>query len=188
MRILHVIMAVILLMEATLAQAQRDDGIAIKADSQFYILTVQLSDLELKFPKSEMKEEPADIGGATSNPRYFKFNHLTKPLIVSGWFEHYSVYKGINQFWEGELNNWYKTKLPQAVDVSIEDFGKWKVVFYNIPFNNSISHANARAHYVQANTWIDLHISYTGEKPYKEQRAELESFLNSIVVNQKVSK
>ena len=47
------------------------------------------------------------------------------------------------------------------------------------------SNSHLRAHWVQAGTWIDLHLSITSQRTSAENRALLKSVLKSIRVRQK---
>jgi len=185
MGFLHICITIFLLSFMSLAQAQRPDELVVSTEGEFYKLTVPVSRLELSFPKAEIIQIPLNIGGSTSNPRYFNFNDKGKGLVISGWFEPSSGYTGIKQFWEQELPSWEKSKLPAPTDVSIENFGNWEAVFYQQPIAYGVSSAHVRAHLVQAGTWVDLHISYTSRESYIANRGEIETFLKTIIVREK---
>lgn len=51
-----------------------------------------------------------------------------------------------------------------------------------LPFG---ANSHIRAHWVQAGTWIDLHLSITTERTIDENRAVLKRVLKSISVKQK---
>ena len=184
MRMLHIFVAIILLVQLPAAQAQRSDEISISVANESYLLTVPISRLELLLPKTTLSQVPLNIGGSTSNPRYFHFNDTSRGLIISGWFESSTGYKGINQFWEQELSSWKKSNLPVPTDVSIEKVGVWDVIFYEQPITGGSS-AHVRAHRVQSGTWIDLHISSTTRDSYFSNRAAAEALLKSIMVREK---
>ena len=68
--------------------------------------------------------------------------------------------------------------------MSIARYSDWEAVIYDIetPFG---SNSNIRANWVQAGTWIDLHLSITSNRPPAENRAKLKSVLKSVRVRQK---
>lgn len=185
-RITDIVFALCILFVSSLAYAQRPDGLAITTNNETYNLTVPVSNLELKIPKVGITTTPINLGGATSNPRYFHFNSMSG-LEISGWFESSSGYKDVYQFWEHELGSWQKSKLPDPINVNINKIGNWDVVSYQqpIPLKSDLSSANIRAHWVQAGTWIDVHISYTSNNSYEENLEVAKSFLKAMVVQEK---
>ena len=58
-------------------------------------------------------------------------------------------------------------------------------VTYDIAFPSKVGYnSHIRAHWVQANTWIDLHMSLTGEADNAKLRKQLDAFLKSIQITQ----
>ncbi|MFT3734671.1 MAG: hypothetical protein QM776_06575 [Rhodocyclaceae bacterium] len=168
-------------------QAQRADAIAITASSDAYTVTVPLSRLEMVLPRSGLVQN-GPAGGA-GNPRYFSFNDPSRGLVLSGWFEPATAYKGVAAFWESELAGLRRSPLPAPTDVSIERAGSWDAIYYQQPLPEGLklkgSSAHLRAQWVQAGTWIDLHLSNTTPEAYATNRAALEDFLKIIIVREK---
>ena len=81
----------------------------------------------------------------------------TRHLIVSGWFESADGFTDIDSFWRKEGAAWKKQGLAEPHDVSFEHVGTWNAVFYDMSDHDATS-ANIRAHWVQAGTWIDIHL------------------------------
>jgi hypothetical protein len=138
----------------------------------------------MTLPEGGLVQKAMDIGGSTSNPRYFHFSDPSRGLILSGWFEPAGAFKGLKQFWEAEQAAGKKSGLPAPVNVSASKVGPWQTIFYEHPFPTGLS-SHVRAHYVSVGTWIDLHISVTANESGEKNRAVLESILKSIVVKEK---
>jgi hypothetical protein len=76
-----------------------------------------------------------------------------------------------------------RTGLPEPRNVSFEELGSWKTVFYDVEAPGVVS-ANVRAHWVEAGTWIDLHLSRTAERS-SGLRADLKNVLKAMTVSVK---
>ena len=50
--------------------------------------------------------------------------------------------------------------MPQPREVAFERIGNWDTVFYDMG-SPAGTNSHVRAHWVQAETWIDVHISVT---------------------------
>jgi hypothetical protein len=125
---------------------------------------------------------PGQIHGrATNGPRYFAFEDKgedkTRRVIISGWFESSDRYPGTRQLLSG-------VTAPQAV--SFLKVGEWQAVSYEMPIRPAVNNCHLRAHWVQAGTWIDIHLSITSESLNKaELKSQLEGLLKSIRVTAK---
>lgn len=144
-----------------------------------FIFTVPVSSLALTVPKGDLL--PANSHQDSTSPRYFHLEGKTSGLIISGWFEPEPSFRGIKPFWDGELGAMRNSKLPEPQDVSFEDIGNWKTVWYDLKAPGGYD-SNIRAEWVQDGTWIDLHISLGANVPPSEIRGKLRTFLNSIQV------
>jgi hypothetical protein len=161
----------------------RPDAIQITQTNTHYVLSVPVSRLVLQFPNNRLLPTKLDAGGGTNSPRYFSFKDRELPLIVSGWFEPEQNFAGIQKFWAGEMAAWNK-QVAQPKDVAFSKNGRWEVIAYEIPVPN-ITNSNLRAHWVQAGTWIDLHLSLTNRQPARDARAVLAAFLATVSVSEK---
>ena len=119
------------------------------------------------------------VGGATASPRYFYFTDDTKNLELSGWFESADGFAGVKKFWEQEMAAWPRSALPEPRNVTFTKIGKWDAIVYDVP-EPSAPIKNVRAHWVQAGTWIDVHVSTTSGS-----RDSLASFLETLEVSEK---
>lgn len=141
----------------------RPDTIAVTALAEVFELTVPVSQLVRQIPRGGLRQAANATGGAAENPRYFSFIDEQNLIFVSGWFEHQDLFKGIDKFWADELAGWMKA-MPKPERMSFKKASKWEVVVYNIP-NDLASFTNLRAHWLQAGTWIDLHLSMMSKLP-----------------------
>lgn len=167
----------------SVAQAQAPDRLAVSESDGVYRLTVPVSRLELLIPGTVMVLKPLNMGGSTANPRYFHFDSGTGS-VLSGWFEPSNRYRGLKQLWEGEADAWRSKGLPMPVEFSFERRGQWEVVFYNMALSGGSS-AHARANWVEAGTWIDVHLSVTGPADYATNRKTVEGLLSQLTVREK---
>jgi hypothetical protein len=163
-------------------QADRRPSIEVNETPTEYVMTVPVSRLILTIPKDGFVREP----GAAKGPRYFYLDDKTRHIIVSGWFESDDGFKGIQELWVAEMKAWKQNKLPEPRDVTFPDLGDWKAVAYDTVIPNGVD-CHIRASWVQAGTWIDLHLSMTAELPADEIRRKLRSVLSSIRVSEKPS-
>lgn len=163
------------------AAAQRPDALQVNDLGQAYELSVPVSRLVMTLPKSGMPGATR-APGLSSHPRYFYF--VDGRLNVSGWFEPASEFKGMRSFWEDETQTWRKKGLPAAIDPSFQKIGGWDAVLYDTNVSKA-TNSHIRAHWVQAGTWIDLHLSLTSERTSAETRARLTELLRSIEVKER---
>lgn len=174
--------------EPSVAAGARPDALQITESGENYLLDVPIGRLVMALPKAGMTRMPSFASPASNHPRYFYFTAGT--LNLSGWFEPAQRFKGIQEFWESETANWKRQGLPEMQDIAFGASGNWQVVTYEQPapaqFQNAgFVNTHARAHWVQAGTWIDLHISVTSKGPATDNRARILSFLQTIRVTEK---
>jgi len=149
------------------------------------MLTVPVSRLVMTIPKGELQVQRGATSGAGNSPRYFYFEDQSTPrLIISGWFESADGFTNIDSFWRKETAAWKHQGLPKPRDVSFENVGTWTAVLYDMSAAGATS-TNVRAHWVQAGTWIDIHLSLTGQETPSVLRQKLRSVLQSIKVAEK---
>jgi phage terminase large subunit-like protein len=150
----------------------------------YYELHVPVSKLILTIPQDGLIKKNVKIGGGTDNPRYFYFENGSKKLIISGWFEPAQNYPGINKYWEDKVINWRRMGLQPPKDVYFKKVYGWNSIFYNDQLPDyTVSHISAN--WIQAGTWIDLHISITSNYPNDEVRSKLVKIIDSIQVLEK---
>jgi hypothetical protein len=166
-----------------------NESIQIAESGSSYRLSVPVSQLTLTLPRgSWSRKDKSALGGGTANPRYFYFEDAKEEsLILSGWFEPDRLFSGsASKQWEKDAAGLKKTKLPQPVNVGFEKIAGWDTVLYDQVFSGVVS-SHVRAHWVQAGTWIDIHISTTTDGTSAENRKKLRAVLRSISVVEKGS-
>jgi len=166
------------------ANTGHPDAIQITRTDAHYVLTVPLSRLVMEFPKGDFVLTDRDMGGETSNPRYFYFQGRESPLIISGWFASQQSYVGIQKFWADELASAKQRGLPQPQNVTFSKKGGWETIAFELTAPN-FTDTHLRAHWVQAGTWIDLHLSLASRQPAREARERLVTLLGSMSVGEK---
>ena len=122
---------------------------------------------------------------ASAKPNYFKVIRQEPLLILSGWLEPASQYKGLKAFWENESRSpaFAGPLAPTQVEMLKE--GAWEVVAYDVSIRGAIQ-SNLRAERVEAGTWIDLHLSTLARAtPSKKLRADLLAVLRKVQVLKK---
>ena len=168
--------------EPSAASPSRPDALQVSEAVGSYELAVPIGRLVMTIPKGRLTRASNPLGGSADHPRYFAFVDGT--LNVSGWFEPAQKFTGIQSFWEKETSAWRRRGLPQPLEHSFTRLGNWDIVVYDMPVPSG-SNPHVRAHWVQAGTWIDVHLSVTSVRPSVETRAELMSFLRSIQVRER---
>ena len=162
----------------------RPDALQITQTDQAYVLTVPASRLVMRIPLNGLSLTNSAIGGPTDNPRYFHFRDDAKQVIMSGWVESDQAFPGLQKIWADEVTVSKKNGLPDAQRVVFGRQGNWETIAYERAVPN-FTNAHLHAHWVQAGTWIDLHISLMTNGSSQGARAKLEALLRSIVVSQK---
>jgi hypothetical protein len=160
------------------------ETIEITKSEGAYELTVPVSRLVMAIPAGGLSQGKNTRGGSADHPRYFSFEDQTRHLIISGWFEPAKSFPGIKAFWADETNEWKRAGLPEPKDVLFTKIADWDAILYDISIHGR-SNSHLRAHWLQAGTWIDIHLSMTSDRPSSEVRAALQSLLKTIQVKEK---
>ena len=170
--------------DASEAAPVRRDALTITESPQAYVLAVPVSRLTMVVPKGEMRFTSVGEVAGSGHPRYFNF---AGTINVSGWFEPSQGYKGMQDFWKSETTAWSKRGLPPPLETTFVKIGGWDAVVYDIALPSGMKGANShiRAHWVQAGTWIDLHVSIASQGTSAENRARLTQFIQTIQVSEK---
>jgi len=164
--------------------ARKADSLEITEEEGNYVLTVPVSRLVMSIPKGGLERGRSTSGGATDSPRYFYFEDKASHLIASGWFEPDSEFPGIERVWKDETAAWKRKKLPEPQDVSFERSGSWNAIVYDMA-TPAGGNSHLRAHRLQAGTWIEIHLSLTGDASREERRGKLREFLSVVQVSEK---
>lgn len=162
----------------------RKDAIQVLQKGNNYVLTVPVSQLTMNIPRFGLIQEDNQVKGSTENPRYFYLKDPNTGLLISGWFEPEKGYPGIQDFWKDETKSWKENRKPGAHNVSITKIGNWDAVLYDMKIFGGVN-GHIRAHWVQAGTWIDIHLSIHTTQTSQETREILISFLKKIAIKVK---
>lgn len=176
--------AIVLLLASTaIATGTATASATIQQREGAYEMTVPASGLVVSIPRGALA--PGKIPPEKADdPDYFMLEDEAQNLIVSGWIVPAQGFSGIREFWESETAQWRAMGLPAPQAVSFARYSDWEAVIYDITFPSG-SNTHIRAHWVQAGTWIDLHLSTTTYATPVENRAKLKSLLKSISVREK---
>ena len=183
-----IVVSLIALFSADVSHAQDPKAAAtlqISQTAESYVLSVPVSQIVMTIPKSGLTPKKVEVGGATAHPRYFYFEDKSG-LVISGWFEPDRGFKGVEKFWENETRAWKQKGISDPKDVSFLKIDKWDATIYEMALPSpKATNSHIRAHWVQAGTWIDMHLSITSELSSAENRAKLTALLKTIRVQVK---
>jgi hypothetical protein len=163
------------------ASASDSGSIRVEVVNQGYQLSVAASRLVMTIPRGGLKKAPGEAGGS---PTYFHLVDEGQGISVSGWFAPAQGFPGTRKFWEAETKQWSSHGIPDPREVSFTKVGDWDAILYDMPIP-SATNSHVRAHWLQAGTWIDLHMSLTSMRPSAESRATLLTLLKAVRVKQK---
>ena len=102
-------------------------------------------------------------------------------MIISGWFEPAARFEGVQELWALESSKFEGIPLLAPHGVKFEAIGGWKCVLYS----NGAGLAprlNINAHWVELETWIELHIS----APVKTSPEEAERAARELLMRLEV--
>jgi hypothetical protein len=161
------------------------DAIAVTRLNAAYEVTIPVSRLTLIIPSAGLSRDQTPYGGATEHPEYFRFIDRKGGLYISGWFEPAERFRNVKKGWETDIRFWKQQGFPVPLNPSFSRIGRWDTITYdNVDRGVTISHI--RAHWLQAGTWIDLHLSMGGfDRSTADLRAQLEGVLKGIEVKEK---
>ena len=181
-RILVTTIAILIVSSLLAAQDPSSQRLLITEKEGVYELSVPVSRLSLTIPRGQLlpSKSSADAGG----PRYFSFEDRKLSLIISGWFEPEQAFEGMDAFWTGEQRSLTQNGI-QIQNVNRERIGSWQVVLYEIRLPGGRS-SNMRAEYVEAGTWIDVHLSVTGNQSDMDGQKMLRTALGTIQVRERL--
>jgi hypothetical protein len=160
--------------------AAKPDAIQINEAKENYELTVPVSRLFMSIPREGLTQ----VNQPHNNPRYFYFEDRVRHLIISGWFEPEQRFSGVKKSWEDDTQTWNRKGLPEPKDVVFTKVGSWDAIIYEMPAPAGID-SHIRAHWLQAGTWIEIHLSTTSAGPSVDSRAKLHALLMRIQVKEK---
>jgi hypothetical protein len=161
-------------------------SIQITETARAYELTVPVSRLVMTIPKADFTHTEQDRAGAAGSPRYFVFRHKTLNLTIEGWFEPGEKFPGLKKLWAEKTKLLTRAGQTAPEEVSFGKIGRWKTITYVIP-DPAIPLVNSQisAHWLQAGTWIELHLSLTSASSGKDTKTKLVELLKTIQAREK---
>jgi hypothetical protein len=177
--------AVVLLASGSVtAQISPDQVLKIEQRPDAYVLDVPVSNVVMSIPRGSLLPVTNPVGGSGQSPRYFRFAD-DAGLVISGWIEPASSFRGMHQFWNDETAAWKRGHAPEPRNVQFKDIGDWKVVVYDLELED-LGNTHIRAEYVGRGTWIDVHLSLTSKRSLPEAEATLKELLQSFSVSERL--
>jgi glucan phosphorylase len=181
-----VLISLLIVAPCAAANAPKEVTLQVTELDSSYQLSVPVSQLIMTIPKGNFLQKNNAGGGSADSPRYFYFEDKKQGMIASGWFESSEGYSNFSKLWNDEKKSWQSNNLPMPTNETIFKSDGWEAVAYDIPVplqagNNS----HIRAYWVQAGTWIDLHLSLTSKAENVELREKLTKLLKSIQIKQR---
>src|SRR5262245_7537233 len=154
------------------------DGQASSTSGGPFTFTVPQSRVVVKVSDPSLRLDDASSAGRN----YFKLARSDPQLILSGWLEPASSYKGLKEFWRAESRSPAYAGALAPTRVEMLRNGPWEVVAFDVAAPGGGTSVHVRAERVQAGTWIDLHLSTTSARSPAELRAELLAELGQVQV------
>ncbi len=176
--------AILLAAVALTANAADRDGIVIAKRRAVYEVTVPVSELVMTIPAKDLSSQAGESVGVTASKRYFHFLHAGDGIIVSGWFEDQAGYPGLAALWKLQAKDWANKQLPEPLNVAFKKVSGWEVIEYDVLLDK-IHNTHIRAQWLEAGTWIDVHLSVSSEATLDVNLALLESFLTTIRITKR---
>ena len=177
---------ILLFLITSCAVISKNEVLQINQRLETYELDVPISKLVMIIPKDGFVQKDNRQGRGTDNPRYFYFVNERQKIIISGWFEPEQKYSGIETILENDMKASAAANLPLPKNVSFITVSNWDAVIFDQPYDG-FTIAHLRAHWLQAGTWIDIHISQKSNSSNSEARSRLIEILKAIQVREKNS-
>jgi len=180
--------AIFSLLPCAIGPARASDSVAIQITetARAFELTVPVSRLVMTIPKADFTHTDQNQAGSAGNPRYFIFRHKTLNLTIEGWFEPAENFPSLKKLWAEKTKLLTRSGQSAPAEVSFTKIGRWRAILYDVP-DPAIPLVNSQisAHWLQAGTWIELHLSLTADSMGKDPRTKLVELLKTIQVREK---
>lgn len=161
------------------SSAAKTGALSISQDDTYYVIRYAPSRLAVKIPRAGLAI--ADTGA--NQPGYFHLADQKTGLVISGWFDQSSAYRGIKSLWKGDTASWKEHGVPKPLHVKFDKIDGWETVAYENDLGD-FGNSHLRAERTGSGTWLDLHLSLSTKRPIKELRAELLAALKAIVIEE----
>ena len=164
--------------------ASKVDSVVVIEQKDGYEITVPVSQLVMTIPREGLSRSDGPRKDATASRRYFLLEDKAQLLSISGWFEPEQDFPGTAPYWKLLISDWSSKGVPEPSNAVFKRVGGWDAVTYQMPLPTS-SQSNIQAHWLEAGTWIHLHISLGSEGTDVASQQRLESLLGRIQVGKK---
>jgi len=168
----------------TLASSESATALVAVDTGDTWVLTVPVSKVNVSFPRGNLARYEQSAGGATESPRYFQLRDAARGLVISGWLESEASWEGWKKFFAGEFAGLLKSQYPPSKAPDQLEVGPWQGFSYEVDLTSERS-AHLRVERRESGTWLDLHISVTGDGPVEELHARAIAFLKTIEMKRK---
>lgn len=176
--------AAVLISLACTSAASKVDSVVVIEQTDGYEITVPISQLVMTIPGEGLSRSDGPRKDATDSRRYFLLENRTQLLSVSGWFEPEQDFPGTAPYWKLLVSAWSSKGVPEPANPVFKRIGGWDAVTYQMPLPPG-SQSNIQAHWLEAGTWIHLHLSLASEGTDVANQQRLESLLGRIQVGKK---
>ncbi|MDR2982843.1 MAG: hypothetical protein LBV12_11425 [Puniceicoccales bacterium] len=144
------------------------------------------SKVAILLPSADISQKDDNIGGGTSRPGYFYCTEPKAGIIVSGWIEPVERFRhsSVKAMWEEEVSRKTRAMANMAPkDVAFQKVNEWEVILYDqaMPVDK-LSNSHIRANLMKDGSWIDLHLSLTGQGSSAEMRKKLLDYLRDVKI------
>lgn len=155
----------------TSPEVPASDRVLVSELPDRFEVTVPKSCLVLSIPKGDRHPSTAQERGATASPRYFMLSGSSTGSVISGWFEPASQVTDLRASWQEEMQGIKRNGYGAPKDVTEIEVNGMRTILHSIPVPTGSS-AHSRSSQVRAGTWIDLHVSVTGNQSESQARAQ----------------
>ena len=183
-RIATLATCLLLLVGCSTPELSPADRIQVNAVQSRWDVTVPKSKLVLSLPKGDLQIAESIGVGAAASPRYFVLKGRTTGTIVSGWFEPAERQSDLRASWRKEMEGLKQNGFAPPTNIEETEVNGMETILYGIPMPKGSS-AHARCSFVRSGTWLDLHLSISGDGSPAQSREQLVALLRTLQITDK---
>lgn len=158
----------------------KSNTIQCKETAQNYEMQVPVSELYMIISKDNFPTKGSgEFGGG-----YFILKNDAENCMLSVWFDSANRFNGTEKKWQDYVEIIRRKGWPLPQDIQFQKIDGWDTVLYDDKLPK-FTVSNIRANWIQAGTWIDLHLSMLVKSTSDESRAKLVGILKTIQVKEK---
>lgn len=161
------------------------ERVAVVEQGTRFDITVPPSHVVLQVPRGDLSNMPPSGQGAAGSPRYFLLQG-TQGLSMSGWIEPARMYKPLADLMPADFKKLAAMGFGKPLRVETLRVGAFDVVAYDFELTADATQSNVRAAWHDQDTWIDLHLSRTGQSASAAQlRADVLAAVGALLIQPK---